>query len=180
MKGERDSEMNRLITSTLIIILMLISCGEKERIIEVEVPVNCKPSPPGGVTVFNLNGSVTICWYPNFEPEDDIVCYDVYRAVEYDTTYNYIGTVDAESPDPYEYCLNYETDNGIQFYYAVVAVDKGGRESELSLEEVTGTPRPENKITLREHREIPAQSGYDFSSLTNTPQMDSLPSTDIY
>jgi hypothetical protein len=171
--------MNKIITIISAIVLLLISCGEKERIVEVPVPTNCPPSAPRGVYAVNLDGYVSICWYPN--AEDDIVGYDVYRGQSLYGDYTLIGTVLKSATDPYEYCFDdTQTGNGIQYFYAVVAYDNGGLESDLSYEEVSGTPRPEGALFLYDRCAQPNLSGYDLSGLTNSPQGYSEPSTDIY
>jgi hypothetical protein len=175
----RRIEMNRIITVLSAIVLLLISCGEKEKIVEVPVATNCPPSAPRGVYSINLDGYVRIVWYPN--PEDDVAGYDVYRGQSLYGDYNYIGTVQRVKPDPYEYFFDdTQTDNGIQHFYAVVAFDGGGLESDLSYEEVSGTPRPEGVISLFDRCHDPSISGYDLSSLSNTQQSYDAPTTDIY
>lgn len=164
--------------SVLSILLFTLSCEEKETIVEVPVAGNCPPTAPRGVTAINLDGYVRICWFPN--NEDDVSVYDIYRAAEDETEYTYIGSIDRVLPDPYEYCYDdLDTDYGLQFFYVVVAVDQGGEESDISYE-VSGTPRPEGQVSLDEHTYIPDMSGYDFDSFDNTPQNDSLETTDIY
>jgi hypothetical protein len=161
-----------------VLLLILLSCGEKERIVEVPVATDCPPSIPRGVYSVNYDGYVSICWYPNLE--DDIAGYDVYYGEEAYGDYYYIGSVWAVYPDPSQYCFNDTIGNGIQYYYAVAAFDEAGNESELSYEVVSGTPRPEGLLTLYEYRALPDQSGYDFSGLSNQVQSYDLPTTDLY
>jgi len=171
--------MNRIMAATTMIILLLISCGEKERVVEVPVPANCAPSAPRHVYAVNLDGTVQICWWAN--PESDIEGYDVYRGSSYYGEYAYLGTVFAGGSTAAEFCFeDLETANGVRHYYAVTAFDEGGLESDLSYEEVTGTPRPEGQITLYDFESLPASAGYDLSSRTNTPQAYNLSTTDIY
>ena len=170
-----------VLTAILIASFAFISsCSQEEQIVYVpmEVPADCPPSAPRGVYAVNLDGYVQICWYPN--PEDDIVGYDIWKNDELYGTYNYIGTVDAEDPDPYEYCFDYDVpSNGEQFYYAVSAYDEGENLSELSYEEVSATPRPEGFLRLYDVAAESDSCGYDFSSLSNIAQDCSMPSTDI-
>jgi len=171
--------MNKVIISAFIIILMLLSCGEKEKIVEVPVATPCRPSPPRGIYSINLDGYVTVCWYANPEGEN-IVEYLVYWAEEGDEYYSDLGSVQVIDPEPSEYCYDDEwTENGTQYYYAIAAKNRSGLISEPSYE-VTGTPRPEGLITLYEHLLIPEQSGYDLSGFSNSPQRDSLPNTDFF
>lgn len=169
--------MNRIMAISITVVLLIISCGEKERIVEVPVPANCPPSAPTGVYSVNLDGTVLICWRAN--PEDDIEGYDVYRGTSYYGSYNYLGSVDHTGAA--SYCFeDLDTHNGLQFYYAVAAYDKDGLSSELSYEEVTGTPRPEGEISLQDYSVLPLIAGYDLSSLSNTAQPYNAPSTDIF
>lgn len=170
--------MNRVTTAISILILLLISCGEKERIVEVPVASNCPPSAPRGVYATNYDGTVLICWWAN--PESDIDGYDVYRSTAYDGDYEYQGTV-ADDGSSADFCFeDLDTDNGVQYYYAVVAFDEGGLESDLSYENVTGTPRPEGHITLRDYVAVPAESGFDLSLLSNVVQVWNAPTTDLF
>jgi hypothetical protein len=162
-----------------IIILLLISCGEKERVVEVPVPANCPPSAPRNVYSINLDGTVQICWWAN--QESDIEGYDVYRGASFYGQYYYIGTVLVGASTAWEFCFeDLETANGVRHYYAVTAFDDGGLESDLSYEEVSGTPRPEGRITLDDFASLPANAGYDLSSLSNVPQAYNLSTTDIF
>jgi hypothetical protein len=163
----------------LIASFAFISSCEQEKIVEVpvEVPADCPPSAPRGVYAVNLDGYVQICWYPN--PEDDIVGYDIWKNDELFGTYEWIGTVDAEIPDPFTYCFEYDSPNGDQFFYAVSAYNEANLLSDLSYEEVTGTPRPEGFLRLYDASVHSDSCGYDFSSLSNIAQECTDPSTDI-
>ena len=126
----------------------------------------------------NLDGYVQICWYPN--PEDDIAGYDIWKNGDPYGTYTWVGTVDAEDPDPYEYCFSYdEPSNGEQLYYAVSAYDLADNLSELSYETVSATPRPEGFLRLYDSNVQSDSCGYDFTSLSDIAQDCALESTDI-
>ncbi|MCI0481373.1 MAG: hypothetical protein L0213_07280 [Candidatus Dadabacteria bacterium] len=179
---------SRLVTAAFIVVLMMISCGEKETIVEVpvEVPAACPPSPPRDVYAVNLDGFVWICWAPN--PEEDVRYYDIYRSSTIDGTFNLIATVEDQYPedDPWEYC--YEDDAptyGEQNFYSVVAVDADGYEStDLSdgylTDVISATPRHEGNLTLLDNVTSPGSSGYDFSTLSDVIQGWDDPLTDIY
>jgi len=172
-------DLRKSITLFSISILLMISCGEKERIVEVPVPVDCAPSAPRGVFSVNMYDRVRIIWYPN--PESDVAGYDVYRGESLYGDYFYIGSVDDVEPDPPDYYFDdLDVEPGRQYFYAVVAYDRAGNESDLSYEEVSGTPRPEGVITLYDMDDLPDQSGYDLSSLSGVPQRYNLEDTDIY
>jgi hypothetical protein len=174
-----DMKMNRIMAMISIMMLIMISCGEKEKI--VNVPVNCAPSSPRGVYSVNYEGTVQICWVANYESDMD--GYNVYRSETLDGSYSPIGTVYVNTSNPAEYCFeDLDTANGIHYYYAVSAFDQGGAESDLIVEEVvSGTPRPEGQLTLYDAVSLPSQSGYDFyPGLSNTAQQFDLSTTDIY
>ena len=170
---------NRIMAMISIMMLIMISCGEKEKI--VNVPVNCSPAPPHGVYSVNYDGTVLICWVANYE--SDMEGYRIYRSATIDGLYSPIGTVYVTTANTVEYCFeDLDTANGIHYYYAVSAFDKGGAESDLIVEEVvSGTPRPEGQITLYDRNSIPAQSGFDFyPALANVAQSWNNPATDLY
>jgi len=172
-------KMNRIMETISIMMLLLISCGEKEKI--VNVPVNCPPDVPHGVYSMNYDGTVMICWVANYESDMD--GYNVYRSVSLDDPFSPIGTVYVTDANPAEYCYeDLDTGNGIRYYYAVSAFDKGGAESDIIVEEVvTGTPRPEGQLTLYDRDVLPRQSGFDFyPSLTSVAQRYDSVTTDIY
>lgn len=172
-------KMNWIMALISILMLLMISCGEKEKI--VSVPVNCAPDVPHGVYAVNYDGTVLICWVANYE--SDMAGYTIYRCETIDGYYEPIGTVYVSSSDPLEYCYeDLDTGNGIHNYYAVSAFDKGGAESDLIIEEVvSGTPRPEGRVTLFERDDLPLQSGFDFyPGLANDPQPWSAATTDFY
>ncbi len=174
-----DMKMNRIMETISIMMLLLISCGEKEKI--VNVPVNCAPDVPHGVYSTNYDGTVLICWVANYESDMD--GYNVYRSVSLDDPFSPIGTVYVTSANPAEYCYeDLDTGNGFRYYYAVSAFDKGGAESDIIVEEVvTGTPRPEGQLTLYDRDILPRQSGFDFyPSLTSVAQRYDSVTTDIY
>jgi hypothetical protein len=175
--------MNRVLATISILMLLVISCGEKDRVIDVPVPVNCPPSSPRGVYAVNLDGKVEICWVANYET--DVEGYNVYRGTTSDGDFFLIGTVPVEASNPAQYCYDdLDTGNGVHYYYAVSAYDHRGAESELIIEEVvSGTPRPEGVITLYDAATLPNQSGYDFFPITtvpNAPQAYDAPTTDLF
>jgi hypothetical protein len=172
-------KMNRIMALISIMMLLLISCGEKEKI--VNVPVNCTPDVPHGVYSTNYDGTVLICWVANYESDMD--GYNVYRSETVDGEYSPIGTVYVTDNNPAQYCYeDTDTENGFRYYYAVSAFDKGGAESDLIVEEVvTGTPRPAGELMLNDVASLPSQSGFDFHpALANTAQAWNAPTTDFY
>jgi hypothetical protein len=187
MRAGRAHKASQVLTAILVAGFVFVSsCTPEEQIVYVpmEVPADCPPSAPRGVYAVNLDGYVQICWYPN--PEDDIVGYDIWKNDELYGTYEWIGTVDAEVTDPYEYCFEYgdfiatgEPVNGEQFYYAVSAYDLKDNLSELSYEDVSATPRPEGFLRLYDAAIYPDSCGYDFTNLNSLAQDCALPTTDL-
>jgi hypothetical protein len=178
-EGMKMNRIMAMISMLSIMMLLMISCGEKEKI--VNVPVNCPPDVPHGVYAINYDGTVEICWVANYE--SDMAGYNIYRSETIDGNYSPIGTVYVSSSNPVEYCYeDMDTGNGIHNYYAVSAFDEGGAESDLIIEEVvSGTPRPEGQVTLYDRNTIPAQGGFDFyPALGNDPQPWNAATTDVY
>ena len=168
--------------ATMMIFLLLLSCSGEERIVEVPVPVNCRPPAPTGVYAINVDEYIYICWYPSYVI--DIDYYEILVADFWEGPYSWVANLNATYPQPYEYCLDFDTPNGEQYFYAVRAVDTGGLRSEYSPDYVTATARYENPpgapLTLNERDLLPELSGYDFSGLSNIAQYDTLESTDIF
>ncbi|MCK4537200.1 MAG: hypothetical protein KAV42_00245 [Candidatus Krumholzibacteria bacterium] len=188
MEPRKRHKFSRLLAAVLLAVLVILSCGDKETIVEVpvEVPADCPPSPPRDVYAINLAGFVSICWAPN--PEEDVQYYDIYRSVHIDSLFKRIGYVEDNHPDddPWEYCYDDDTINyGQQFFYSVVAVDYDGYEStDLAdgylTDIVSATPRYEGLLTLSDSNTDPSTSGYNFSPCTNIAQPFDDADTDLY
>ncbi len=173
--------MKSLLTATLVIMILMTSCGEdEERVVEVPVPSACYPEAPRDVEVWNYDAYVTIWWW-HPDPDGDLDYYVVYKSTEVDTLFEDIAVVEAESFSPREWTYyDYSTAGGEQYYYAVSAVNDAGLESELSYEIVTGTPRPEGFLRLYSNLDMPDSSGYNMVSQSSIAQYDTMASTDIY
>ena len=142
---------------------------------ECPVPVvnNAPPFPPDGVYSVTGDGMVTICWNPNWE--EDLAGYAVYYNDEEYGQYEWLADVPADQT-----CYD-DTDvvNGDTWFYAVLAFDRAGNESELSYETVFDTPRPEGfNVVLMEYLGQNADSGWDFDTQTRQASDDNT--TDIY
>lgn len=150
--------------------MLWVGCEEKV----VEVVADLPPSAPDGVFSVTGNMAVTICWNPN--PETDIAGYDIYWNDAPTGLFEYVNTV-----GPNDFCyVDTDVDNGTTYFYAVLAFDGAGQESELSFDDVFDTPRPEGVgLVLSDHLGPGvASSGYDFS--TATVQRWDDPGTDVY
>lgn len=179
MRAGMTHKASKVLTAILIAGFAFIASCEEEKIVYVprEVPADCPPSAPRGVYAVNLDGFISICWYPN--PEDDIEGYDIWKSDELYGTYDYLGTVYAGDPEPFEYCFDHTTPVGVQYWYAVSAFDSDMNESDLSYNEVTATPRPEGLLTLYDPSVQPDACGYDFSTQSNVAQDCAEAGTDI-
>jgi hypothetical protein len=155
-----------------------------------EDPVVCvggedtPPFPPDGVFSITGNKVVTIYWNANWE--EDLAGYAVFRNDQPDGYYTHIADVDWDAfCDDQNSLVCYDDtnlNNGQTYFYAVLAFDEAGNESDLSFELVHDTPRPEgtNLELYSFMGQNSDQSGYDFSSLTGAAQPDTSSSTDIY
>jgi hypothetical protein len=140
------------------------------------VVVDLPPSAPDGVYSVTGDGQVTICWNKN--PENDIAGYDIYWNDQPSGAFQFVASV-----GPNTTCYT-DTDvtNGTTYFYAVLAFDREGQESQLSIEDVFDTPRPEgtNLVMFDYLGQNSGLSGYDFSALTGTAQAWNAAGTDVF
>jgi len=131
------------------------------------------PAIPRGVRSITGDEKVTVEWYPN--GEHDLAGYSVWRSRD-DRDFDLLDEVSADTTS----YVDRDVENGETYYYAVAAFDKEGNESELSVESVDDTPRPEGTITLFDYTLTPDESGFDF----DRPERGAIPwdasYTDIY
>jgi hypothetical protein len=153
-------------------------CDECDRPIERIVVIdNLPPMAPDGVYSVTGDMQVTLYWNPNREP--DLAGYDIYWNDQATGYYEYMVTV----PFDQNWFVDTDVINGETVFYAVLAFDDEGLESELSYETVFDTPRPEGEdlilfdYLLGQSSDL---SGYDFSSLSGTAQVRVDPTTDVY
>lgn len=157
-------------------VFLVTGCAYEEPVVEPIVIHNGPPSAPDGVFSVTGDGVVEICWNPN--PEIDIAGYGIYWNDEPTGYFEHIATVSAKTT-----CfVDEDVTNGFTYYYAVLAFDKEGLESELSYDNVFDTPRPEgaNLVLFDYLGQNNSLSGYDFSSLSGAAQAWDEPSTDVY
>lgn len=145
----------------------LVGCeNETTRYIEIDNP----PATPQGVWSLTGDNMVTVFWLP--VQDADLDHYEVWWSAD-DIEYEYVASADTT------FYIDDDVDNGTTYYYAVLAVDRAGHESDLSYETVFDTPRPEGRgITITDFRNIPEDAGFDFS-LASTVRYDN-PGADIY
>lgn len=156
--------MRTLVLITMIAALSLLGCeNETTRYIEVEVPVEVDnpPSTPQGVFSVTGNGKVTIIWLS--VQDEDLDHYEVWWSPD-DNVFSYVGS----TPDTFY--VDEDVDNGTTYFYAVLAVDAAGNESELSRESVFDTPRLDGKnIFIYSMNTDPDKSGFDFTTQSIVP-----------
>lgn len=121
------------------------------------------PAVPTGVRSITGDGEVQLLWNPN--TEEDLAGYNVYWSRVPAGPYELM----AETPIPR--FLDRDVDNGVTYYYAVTAIDHDGNESELSLELVHDTPRPEGRDLMLWNAVGPnwELSGYEFDRYVRRP-----------
>lgn len=171
---DRTTRLSGAVPAVAAVMLMLpfvAGCSEEDPVV-----VDAPPFPPDGVFSVTGDGVVTLFWNPNQEP--DLAGYAVWRGnQDPDGPYFFLADVSSNTTS-YD---DFDVVNGETWFYAVVAIDAAGNESELSRETVFDTPRPEGfGLVLVELGQDPSRAGYDFSSLSNSSQSASLGTTDIY
>ncbi|MEI7811215.1 MAG: hypothetical protein WCJ01_02185 [Ignavibacteria bacterium] len=115
------------------------------------------PSSPSGVRTINGDNRVDVYW--NSNTERDMSGYNVYYSYTYNGKYTLIGF------SKNNYFIDNDAKNGNTYFYAVAACDYDGNESDLSYEDVRGTPRPEGfNQAVFDYRKFPDNSGYSFAT----------------
>ena len=160
---------NRILNAAYILIfsLFLIGCTNDNFYENDYDP----PAAPRGVEVLNGDNLVEIYWKPN--KESDLAGYNIYYSYSYSGKYFYIGSTKNT------YFIDDGANNGTKYYYAVTAYDYNHNESDLSVDVVYATPRPEGfNQALFDYRRFPNTSGYSFSKYKVYPYNDL--NTDFY
>ncbi len=137
----------------ILLSVLLVGCDAED------ISNNNDSTPPAAPkNLYSVTGDnrVDLSWDQN--KERDLDYYNVYYSSSYDGAYVYLGFTYNN------YFIDYDAKNGITYYYAVTAVDRYGNESELSLDEVFDTPRPEGfNQTVFNYKNYPDRAGYSFS-----------------
>lgn len=150
-RGEKMKKLLKLLAA-ITILFYLTGCdvNEPEYVIDTVPPVI-----PSGINVLVGDNRVDLYWYENRDP--DLAGYNIYFSYSYDGEYQLIGS------SPRNYFLDDEAVNGNKYFYAVTAYDYNGNESELSLDAVYATARPEGfDQAIFDYRRFPNNSGYSF------------------
>ncbi len=146
-----------LMLVTAIAMIGLVGCEtEVVKYVEVEVEVDNPPAIPQGVYSVTGDEFVFVEWLP--VQDDDLLFYRLWWS-EDDITFTVFDTAYVE------YLFDSNVTNGVSYFYAVTAVDEAYNESELSLESVFDTPRPEGyDVTISDYIDLPSSSGFDLSA----------------
>lgn len=144
------------------------------------------PAVPTGVTSVTGDGVVTVLW--NDLDQVDLVGYDIYRHDGNDPEfgpYYRIGTIGWDEnwlDDGLTHWFDdFDVVNGQTYYYAVLAFDEAGNESNLSYETVPDTPRPQGEDAWVYDRLGPLAdaAGFDFGDLSSDALAWDHPDADI-
>lgn len=157
--------MKKIKSLSVMIVLICVFAGcEEERC--CFRPDYTPPAVPRGVISVTGDGEVYLYWYPNTEP--DLAGYNIYFGYEAEGYYTLIAST------PSANFIDRDVNNGETYYYAVSAYDYDGNESELSLDLVFDTPRPEGwGGRLWDFHSFPNDAGYNFSTQLVLPYTDS-------
>jgi len=164
-----QARMPRL-AATLALAVTVWGCETTETVFVPPPPVT--PSAPQGVYSVTGDSRVSLFWIRNTEP--DFRDYALWRGPAYDGPFTKLGHTTATS------WIDDTAVNGATYFYAVSALSHSGLESDLSVESVFDTPRPEGfNLTLANSDLGPdVGAGYDFS--TGLVRRADDPLTDVY
>jgi hypothetical protein len=153
-RKQRGNKMKKLIKISILLMILFYLSGcdvnEPEYVVDYIPPV-----VPTGVEVVVGDDRIDLYWNENRDP--DLAGYNIYFSYSYDGEYHIIGS------SPYNYFIDEEAVNGNKYYYAVTAYDYNGNESDLSLDVIYATARPEGfNQAIFDFRRFPNNSGYSF------------------
>jgi hypothetical protein len=144
----------KLLIFALLLLFLSQACDVYDPYNEFDVT---PPAVPKGVVVLNGDNRVDLFWNDN--RESDLSGYNIYVSDSYDGRYELIGSSRHNS------YIDYGAWNAETYYYAVTAYDYNGNESELSVDVVYATPRPEGfNQSIFDYLNFPDNSGYSFSN----------------
>ena len=125
-----------LVSNFSLVIIILFNGCDRDTPVEY-IDDGIAPAKPTGLKVFyDYDGEIGIEWTPNLE--NDVDFYKIFRAAKTNKNFSVIDSTSSL----YYIDINLEYDS--TYFYKISAVDKFGRESELS-DSVFGTPT--NKYT---------------------------------
>ncbi len=143
-----------------ILVMLIVLGGCKEDRVYVD---DCDtPLPP--VDVYSVTGDeeVILYWTPTGQAVDVFV---VYRSSSAYGTYREIGHTSSDT------FVDRDVRNGDTYFYGVTAIDECGYESELNLEIVQDTPRPEGygDLLYDANGDSWLRSGWQFDAYRTVP-----------
>jgi hypothetical protein len=102
---------------------------------------------------------IRVMWFAN--AESDLDGYRVYRSTEPTGYFPRVATVGRRATS----FSDRDVRNGVTYYYSISSFDDSGNESELAVNTVHDTPRPEGGGLSLDNAGIdPRRAGYDFSA----------------
>ena len=156
--------MKRKISLAVLILgaVMIVGCEDERCCFRPDYE---PPAMPRGVTSVTGDQTVYLFWYPN--TEHDLAGYNIYVGSEPEGYYTLIASTSSAN------FVDDGVENGHTYFYAISAYDYNGNESELSLDLVFDTPRPEGwGARLWDFHIFPKDAGYDFSAQLVVPYTD--------
>jgi hypothetical protein len=160
--------MNRCV-AVLLISALVTGCHDRSTSPTDLVP----PAAPRGLRSITGDHEVFLSWLAN--TEGDVAGYRVYVSDcgDPDCRYDRVGQTRGTS-----FTVT-QLPNGQTSYFAVLAYDEAGNQSELSYDNIFDTPRPEGfGLELANYYADSLRSGYDFS--TNSVENYSSSNADIF
>jgi len=182
---DRQSKLSGTLAAIAVVLLPFVAGCSDDDSGTGAVADTTAPFPPVGVLSETGDEVIFLSWIAN--QEADLSAYGIYRASIDVGPYNHIEDVAWDQTfesngQLFAFYDDTNLSNGDTWYYAVTALDESGNESDLSYEWVVDTPRPEGTglVLVELGQNSGLQSGYDFSSLSNTAQAWNDQTTDIY
>lgn len=155
----------RKVLGLMLGVLLLAGCNDDNVVAPRAVVL---PAAPRGLQTVTGDHTVYLSWLKN--TESSVVSYRIYTGPCPDASCSYtpIGSTSTTS-----FVVTGLT-NGQTAYYAVAAVNRDGRESDLSYDTIYDTPRPEGfGLTLGNAAFDSLHAGYDFSTYSVLPYRNS-------
>ncbi|HPN39305.1 MAG TPA: hypothetical protein PL041_12965 [Melioribacteraceae bacterium] len=151
--------MKKLITTLSLFVIIFTGCD-----VNINEYENDRTPPTAPKNVYSVTGDNEVYLYWDSNRESDLAGYKIYYSYSYNGTYYYIGSTSKTN------FIDNEAKNGTTYYYAITAYDRDGNESELSIEEVFDTPRPEGfNQAIFEFHQFENTSGYSFKDYLVVP-----------
>lgn len=144
-------------------VALLMGCNDNRHDVIVFPTDGIPPAEPQGVSSVTGDDYVDLYWIPNTEP--DLEGYGVYRSLDAEEGYELIDEVGIR-PDPDTGLIFYRdrgARNATTYFYGITAFDDEGLESDLNVDLIFDTPRPEGSVRIMNVDGFPGSSGFDLS-----------------